>query len=1001
GYTESINAIASATGFQVVYGGCSYDAFLVQFNAPTGARNWGTYYGGTAVDYGYSTACDNTGNVYLAGTTMSSSTIATPPGPNTHQTVLGGYSDAFLVQFKSATGTRNWGTYYGGTNYEYGSNAICDNLGNVYLSGSTSSTNAIATTGVQQQTLGGIFDAFLVKFNSAGVRNWGTYYGGSSNDNGYDVACDNAGGVYLVGETISSNAIASPLGPNTHQPAIGGGNKDAFLVKFNTTTGARNWGTYYGGQQDDVGYGVACDNLGNVYLAGITKSSNAIASAAGYQNVYGGGGGDCFLVQFKTSGTRQWGTYFGSALQESFYMGKMIALDASNNVYLYTEVEDAPGPTLVDPCSYQPNFAGGCEDQIIVKFNSAGKKICTTYFGGAGYEDLDSGGAIAISGNVLYICASNYWQNPSTCIAGSYPVTQGAWQVAHGNPSSSDAVLASLCTNICGGKTLAPDYTAATQSICTNTPVKFTPSVTNSCDTTGYKYHWVFTGGSPAVSDSVSPTVKFSGTGTYNVKLAVSTFCGKDSVMKIIAVNPCTINATTSPASICHPNTCTNLTASGSNGTPPYTYSWSTGGSTSTINVCPTASTTYTVKVTDALGNYAYSTASVTNVAIPSLNPITLNITCITNGVASVSPVAGASSPYTYKWNTGETTTTISCPTFGTYSLTVTDKNGCTVTQAFTIAGPDRAVATFTYPSPICVGTNTTFTNTGTPPGPGIIYSWKIFNSSYATLFSSITTDLSYTFLTAGTYHIQHRVTTNSGCSFTLTENIVVVNCIGPIITANGSSVCPGACATVTSSATGGSGAYTYSWSTGATTQNINPCPTTTTTYTVKVTDGGGATSTSTAVVTVNPAVTVIATSTNITCSGKSNGGISAIPGGGTPTFNYVWSNGITTSTGSNLAAGNYTVTVIDSKGCTAVSTTTISTPPALLGQFTKGTANCSNCGCKEWIMVNATGGTSPYAYTWPDGYDKRYKNALCPGIYNVIVTDKNGCKTRVKVNAP
>ncbi|MCC6691306.1 MAG: hypothetical protein IT235_07215, partial [Bacteroidia bacterium] len=120
-----------------------------------------------------------------------------------------------------------------------------------------------------------------------------------------------------------------------------------------------------------------------------------------------------------------------------------------------------------------------------------------------------------------------------------------------------------------------------------------------------------------------------------------------------------------------------------------------------------------------------------------------------------------------------------------------------------------------------------------------------------------------------------------------------------------------------------------------------------------------------------------------------------------TPAFNYVWSNGITTSSGSNLAAGNYTVTVIDSKGCTAVSTTTIVSPPALLGQYTKGTANCSKCGCKEWIMVNAAGGTQPYSYTWPDGYDKRYKNALCPGLYNVIVTDNNGCKTTLNINTP
>ncbi|MCC6691431.1 MAG: SprB repeat-containing protein [Bacteroidia bacterium] len=172
-----------------------------------------------------------------------------------------------------------------------------------------------------------------------------------------------------------------------------------------------------------------------------------------------------------------------------------------------------------------------------------------------------------------------------------------------------------------------------------------------------------------------------------------------------------------------------------------------------------------------------------------------------------------------------------------------------------------------------------------------------------------------------------YTVTISSSCTPPQVETFAITGspCGGPAVIATGSSICYGACATVTSSVSGGTGSYTYSWNTGATTKDINPCPTITTTYTVKVTDAGGTTATSTAVVTVN-----------------------------------------------NINA-----------------------------QYTKGTANCSNCGCKEWIMVTGTGGTPPYNYQWPDGYDKRYKNSLCPGAYNVIVTDGNGCKATVKVNAP
>ncbi|MBL7892459.1 MAG: hypothetical protein JNL63_07495, partial [Bacteroidia bacterium] len=196
---------------------------------------------------------------------------------------------------------------------------------------------------------------------------------------------------------------------------------------------------------------------------------------------------------------------------------------------------------------------------------------------------------------------------------------------------------------------------------------------------------------------------------------------------------------------------------------------------------------------------------------------------------------------------------------------------------------------------------------------------------------------------------------------------------------------------------------YTYLWSNGATTQNISPCPASTTTYTVTIKDSGGNTSTSTAVVTINPAVTVSTTGVNITCNGSADGSIIAAGGSGTLPYSYSWSGGVSGSgfQVSGLSAGNYTVTVTDSKGCTATSIVNIVSPPALKGEFTKGTANCVACGCKEWILVNASGGTVPYNYTWPDGFVNRYKNQLCPGSYSVNVKDKNGCSINISLTAP
>ncbi|MBI2270126.1 MAG: PKD domain-containing protein [Bacteroidetes bacterium] len=296
----------------------------------------------------------------------------------------------------------------------------------------------------------------------------------------------------------------------------------------------------------------------------------------------------------------------------------------------------------------------------------------------------------------------------------------------------------------------------------------------------------------------------------------------------------------------------------------------------------------------------------------------------------------------------------------------------------------------------MCINNTVNFKNTGSS-GSGVTHSWTIKEIYGVT---GTTVDWSYTFLSAGTYSITHTVT-NAGCTATVTSTVTVINCSAPTVTAAGTPICPGECATVTSIGTGGTTPYTYSWSNGSSTQNINPCPATTTTYTVTIQDKNGTSSTSTAVVTVNPAVTASTTVTNITCSGSSNGTATGNPGNGTPGYAYSWSNGSIASQISNLTSQIYTVTITDSKGCSAISTASIVSPPPLKALFSKGTASCISCGCKEWTMVNASGGTSPYSYSWPDGYDRRYKNHLCPGAYTINIKDKNGCSVNVNLTAP
>jgi PKD repeat protein len=969
-------------------GATASDAFVVKFNAG-GVPVFATYFGGSDNEYAGGVTADLNNNIYVTGQTSSGNLPTMPWGAGFMQASNNGQQDAFIAKF-DPSGLLVWSTYYGGSKFDDGFDITTDSPGNIYFTGTTLSTNF--PTQAPFMSFSGGTEPFVVKFNNTGIRQWATYYGGAYDDEARGITTDINNNVYVCGITGSANfPVLSPF------QSVFGGDTDAFLCRLNSATGFPVWSTLYGGGGSshlEGGYAVAADALGNVFLGMLADSpntGNVIATPGAYKTVWNGTD-EGAVIKFTNAGIRVWGTYLsGSSITEL----AGLAVDVNNNIIAGGDTYSKDFP--VTPCAYQKTFAGS-EDQFITVFDQQGQLLCSGFIGigdpsSPNNETQWRGGCIAVSGCFVYTNAM------SSC---TYPVTANAFQtLCVGTPvwpstiSPYDAAFSKLYINTCGGTASSLDFNAPA-SICIGQTVNYTSSNT-SCDNTPKTYSWSFPGGIPATSTQQNPSVNYAGTGVYNTKLVVSAACGKDSVTKTIVINPCTITATATPASICPPNTCANITAVGSNGSGPYAYSWSTGAIISTINVCPATSTSYTVKVTDANGNFAFSTATVTvNPSMPPLNPVSTNISCTTSGSAGVSISVGPSYPYAYSWSSGQTVTaTISCTVAGGYTLTVTDANGCTLTQPFTITGTSPVSAIFTMPT-ACVGTNATFINTGTAPGSGVTYYWNIAPVSGSVITSGTTTDFSYTFLTAGTYSVSHTVSQGS-CNNIVKDVITVTNCTGPTVNVTGSAICSGSCGAVTSTVSGGTAPYTYSWSTGATAQTINPCPAATTTYTVQVTDAGGVTATTAATVTVNPAVTVTATPT-IGCTVNSGSAV-ANPGGGSSPYTYTWSGGQSTQTATNLAAGNYMITVFDNKGCTSTAITTIGTP--LIAQFIKGTASCTGCGCKEWIMVYASDGIAPYSYSWPNNYDKRYQNKLCPGNYAIKVTDKNGCSVNVLVNAP
>jgi hypothetical protein len=304
---------------------------------------------------------------------------------------------------------RLWGTYYGGGNHFFVSRMFTDRSGHIYMAGGASSQSGIqlTTSGSHQFGFGGAAtDALLVKFNAAGQREWGTYYGGNGLDEGMSGTADPSGFVYLSGQTKSTNAIATP---GSHQTVFRGGYYfgDAFLVKFNSE-GIRQWGTYYGGAEEDRGWSCSTDSLNNVYLGGASNSPNGIATPGSHQSFLSGSAADGFLIKFNSQGVRQWGTYYGGF---SYDQAFACITDPNGFVYLAGETFSQSDDEIATPSSHQPYLSGGIYhgDAFLAKFNSQGVRQWGTYYGGLNDEIFGWASSLSTDDSAnIYMAACTY-----------------------------------------------------------------------------------------------------------------------------------------------------------------------------------------------------------------------------------------------------------------------------------------------------------------------------------------------------------------------------------------------------------------------------------------------------------------------------------------------------------------------------------------------------------------------------------------------------------------
>jgi gliding motility-associated-like protein len=469
---------------------------------------------------------------------------------------------------------------------------------------------------------------------------------------------------------------------------------------------------------------------------------------------------------------------------------------------------------------------------------------------------------------------------------------------------------------------------------------------------------------------------------SYHFKIAIGDAgdCLYDSgvfVDFIQCSNSVSATSTSTPAGCSCSGT---ATATAAGGTSPYTYSWAPSGGTNATatGLCPG---TYTCFVSDAL---SCTTPVQTVVTISgsgiSATQSSASVSCNggSNGSATVNP-SGGTSPYTYSWSPGgQTSQTATGLSSGTYTVVITDANGCSTTQTVTVNQPSVLNASTTFTNPTCFGLNNGTASVSASGGTaGYSYNWAPSGGSSATA----------TGLACGSYTVT--VTDANGCTRTATATLT---CPTQVVANAGSSTNP-TCGSNNGSATitgsGGTGTYTYSWAPGGQTSST-ATGLGSGTYTVTVTDGNGCTGTQTVTLTNANGPSATLSATGLLCNGQCTGSASSNVTGGTSPYTYSWSNGQTTSAISNLCAGTYTLVATDAIGCTVLQTVTVS-QPAVLSVSAAATAPLCSSGTGS-VTATGSGGTAPYTYSWSNNQTSATITGVSCGSYTVYITDANGC---------
>lgn len=951
----------------------SQDAYVTKLNASGTALIYSTFLGGsgTGLEQGYAITVDANGNAYVTGN-IGSGDFPTTPGAFD---VSANGTDVFVTKL-NATGTALvYSTFMGGNGQDFGLAIAIDATGNAYVTGYTNSGNFPVTVGVYDPTFSSSTftqDVFVSKLNAtASVLIFSTYLGGYGSDYGNGIAVDASGNVYVTGSCSS----AFPLFPTTSGAfdQTQGGGDDVYVAKLNSTATTLVFSTYIGGTTNDAGTSIAVDSNGDTYIGGYTASVTFPITIGVFDQVHNGGIRDAFVTKLNAAGsTLLYSTFVGGTGDDR---ATSIGINSAGNVYLCGITTSVDMPTTSG--SFDQTSNGGWDGfvaQLSPTFSALGYG---SYYGGTGNDYInalqtDASGSIYIAGGVA-----------STDV----PTTIGAYDVTY-NGGTYDVAVAKFCTPptisitattpLCAGQTL---------NLSTNSGASYTWSGPNSF--------------SSSLQSPSIPNVTTANSGTYSVIVNTSGGCSGTASL-VVTVNSAPVATASSTSPVCAGQTLSLTSGGGAS------YSWSgPNGFTSPLqnptisSVSTAASGTYSVIVTGASGCTSTGTVSVVINSAPVATASSNAPVCEGQAV-NLSAGGGVS----YLWSgpnsfsspvQNPSLSNVTSAQAGTYSVTVTNANGCTNVATVAVNINVLPVVTVGSNSPVCVGQALNLVS-----GGGSSYAWSGPVSFSA---SQQNTSISNTVLTnAGAYTVV--VTDANGCSNSGSTS-VVINSLPAVIISSNSPVCVGQPVNLTS---GGGTVYTWVGPNTFSSTQQNPIISNSTvsdagTYSVTVTDGNGCIDSAVVTVALNALPNATASSNSPVCEGQP---INFTSAGGTT---YSWSGPGSFSTpqqnpvisNSTFAdAGTYTVAVTDINGCSNTATVSV----VVNGVFVNISSNSPVCDGSALMLTSSAGGGITYSWSGPDNFTSTLQNpgisnvnSNGTGVYTVTVTATNGCSDTASVN--